>query len=135
MFMKNALKEAQKASNRGEIPVGAVIVCDGKIISTASNKVEELKNPLAHAEILAIQEACRVLNRKFLTDCDIYVSLEPCDMCAKAISLARIRRVYFGAYDTKKLYQTKNHTPDVYGGICETECMDLIQGFFKTLRG
>ncbi len=131
--MQHALENAEKASKSGEIPVGAVIVHEGEIIASFGNKVEELKNPLAHAEILAIQEACRVLDRKFLTDCDIYVTLEPCDMCAKAISLARIRRVYFGAYDTK-LYQTRNHTPEVYGGICETECMELIQVFFKGLR-
>jgi len=133
MYMQHALENAEKASKSGEIPVGAVIVHEGEIIASFGNKVEELKNPLAHAEILAIQEACRVLDRKFLTDCDIYVTLEPCDMCAKAISLARIRRVYFGAYDTK-LYQTRNHTPEVYGGICETECMELIQVFFKGLR-
>ena len=102
-FMKQAFQEAQKAFEIGEVPVGAVIVLRSKneIISTASNRVIELKDPTAHAEILAIRKACQVMDSERLFDCDLYVTLEPCPMCAQAISFSRIKRLFFGAADQK----------------------------------
>lgn len=146
-FMQHALKEAEAAAKRDEVPVGAVIVnsTTDDIISTAGNRVEETKNPLAHAEMLAIQEAVDQFDDKFLEDCDLYVTLEPCPLCASAISLARLRRVYFGAYDPKSggtehgprifEHETCHHKPEVYGGICEQECATLLTTFFAEKRG
>jgi len=144
MSIQQAIIEAKKASKRGEIPVGAVITQGDKIIASAGNMVEKTNDPTAHAEILAIRKACKVLNTKFLTNCDIYVTLEPCAMCAKAISLARIRRLYFGAYDIKggavingELIFNQlscNHKPEIYDGINEAECKKLLQDFFVSIR-
>ncbi|WP_038013635.1 nucleoside deaminase [Terasakiella pusilla] len=144
-YMEQALKEAEKAKSRGEVPIGAVIVApNGEIIARAGNRCEEDHDPSAHAEILAIREAGRALGSARLIDCDLYVTLEPCTMCATAISFARIRRLYFGAYDPKGggvdhgacFYNqpTCHHKPEVYGGLRETDCADLLTSFFKEKR-
>jgi len=145
-FMQYALKEAEAAAKRDEVPVGAVIVNSktNDIVSAAGNRVEEKKNPLAHAEMLAIQDAVDQFGDKFLEDCDLYVTLEPCPLCASAISLTRLRRVYFGAYDPKSggtehgprifEHDTCHHKPEVYGGICEQECAALLTTFFADKR-
>jgi tRNA(adenine34) deaminase len=143
--MEIALGEAKAAGERGEVPVGAVIVnARGRIIAKAGNRVEAEHDPTAHAELLAIREACRGLGSPRLPDCDLYVTLEPCPMCAAAISFARIRRLYFGAYDPKgggvehgpRIYSqaTCNHRPEIYGGIAEGESAVLLREFFQTLR-
>lgn len=100
-FMKQTLILAQRAAEHGDVPIGAVIVCDGKIIARGENQVQLRRDPTLHAEIVAIRRACKKLGRKFLDDCDIYVSLEPCAMCATAISFARIKNIYFAASDKK----------------------------------
>ncbi len=145
-FMKQALNNALKAEISGEVPVGAVIVNgkSGEIIASSGNRVEELKDPTAHAEILVIREAAEKLGQVRLEECDLYVTLEPCPMCAAAISHARIRRLYFGAYDPKSggvehgarvfSHKTCHHRPEVYGGIMETDCSNLLKDFFKKLR-
>ncbi|KIL98122.1 tRNA-specific adenosine-34 deaminase [Paramagnetospirillum magnetotacticum MS-1] len=142
-FMAQALAEAEAAGARGEVPVGAVVVQDGRIIARAGNRVEELGDPTAHAEMLAIR-AATVLGDKRLEDCDLYVTLEPCPMCAAAISLARIRRLYFGAYDPKsggvehgsKVFDhaTCHHRPEVYGGLEERRSAELLRVFFAERR-
>lgn len=144
--MKQALAEAAAAGARGEVPVGAVIVdgTTGQVIAAAGNETEADKSPLAHAEMLAIKRACAVRKEPRLPDCDLYVTLEPCPMCAMAISFARIRRVYFGAYDPKSggvehgprifSHATCHHKPEVYGGINERECGDILKEFFKERR-
>jgi tRNA(adenine34) deaminase len=143
LYMKEALKQAQTAFELGEIPVGAVITQNGKIISTAYNKRETGKNALFHAETEAIYKACEALGGWRLWNCELYVTLEPCPMCAGAIVNARIPKVYFGAYDIKNgacgsyinLLDTEhNFRPEVYGGIMEEECSILIKNFFKKLR-
>lgn len=146
-YMTAALVEAKKAAVRGEIPVGAVIVDakTGKVIATASNMTEENHDATAHAEMLAIQEASKKLSTPRLSECDIYVTLEPCPMCAAAISFARLRRVYFGAYDPKGggidhgprifSHPTCHHKPEVYGGMQEKECGEILKDFFKDKRG
>lgn len=143
--MAVALLEAEAASLRGEVPVGAVIVRDGAVIAQAGNRMREQKDPTAHAEILAIRDACVKLGNERLGDCDLYVTLEPCAMCAAAISFARLRRVYFGAIDPKggavesggRFFNqpTCHHAPEVYGGIGETRSRALLQRFFSGLRG
>ena len=143
-YMKLALEVAERAAGRGEVPVGAVIVQDGKLLVRAGNRVEADNDPTAHAEILAIRAAAEILGTPRLTGCDLYVTLEPCAMCAAAISMARIRRLYFGAYDPKGGgvengprffgHPTCHHTPDVYGGIAESECGELLKEFFRELR-
>lgn len=144
-FMKIAFAAAQKAADLGEIPVGAVLVghsVDGAVqeIAIAHNLCETQNNPCKHAELLAIEAACTQLGTKNLAACDLYVTLEPCPMCAAAISFARVRRVYFGAYDAKSggefLFAAKqlHHKPEVYGGIMETECAKLLQKFFAAKR-
>ena len=142
--MAMALQVAERAAARGEVPVGAVIVQDGKLLVRAGNRVEADKDPTAHAEILAIRAAAEMLDAPRLPDCDLYVTLEPCAMCAAAISFARIRRLYFGAYDPKgggvengtRFFgqPTCHHAPEVFGGIAETECSDLLKDFFRDLR-
>ncbi len=144
MFIQNALAQARIAAKNGEVPVGAVVVKDGKIISEAYNLVETNRDPTAHAEILAIRSACEIMNSPRLIGCDLYVTLEPCAMCAQAISLARISRLYFGAYDEKGggvesgarifSHSTCNHKPEVYGGINESECGELLKDFFREKR-
>ncbi|HHW21638.1 MAG TPA: nucleoside deaminase [Clostridiaceae bacterium] len=143
-YMMEAINEAKKAFELGEVPVGAVIVCDGKIISRAHNLRETSSQAIAHAEILAIQEACSILGSWRLDDCDLYVTLEPCPMCAGAIINARIKSVYYGAYDPKggacgsvvDLFKkgSFNHSPVLYAGIMEEECESLLKSFFESLR-
>lgn len=143
--MDVALAEAQAAAERGEVPVGAVIVQDGAVIARAGNRMRGLKDPTAHAEVLAIRDACATLGNERLADCDLYVTLEPCAMCAAEISFARLRRVYFGAIDPKggavesgpRFFNqpTCHHVPEVYGGIGETQSRALLQQFFSGLRG
>ncbi|MEQ1705652.1 MAG: nucleoside deaminase [Rickettsiales bacterium] len=142
--MQSAISCAQAAIAAGEVPIGAVIVKDNGIIASAYNLVEKNCDPTAHAEILAIRSACEILKSPRLIDCDLYVTLEPCAMCAQAISLARIRRLYFGAYDEKGggvengarvfSHATCNHKPEVYGGISESECGELLREFFRAKR-
>ena len=142
-FMKEALLLAQKAKQEGEVPVGAVVVKDDKIIGRGYNKRENLLSPLAHAEIEAIHEASKNLGSWRLTDCDLYVTLEPCPMCAGAIINSRISRVFYGAYDNKAgsfgtlcdltLFKY-NSTPEIHGGILEDECKEILSTFFKDIR-
>lgn len=143
-YMAAALAEARQAAAEGEVPVGAVLVRDGEILFRAHNRVEAENDPTAHAELLAIREACRIAGEPRLPDCDLYVTLEPCAMCAQAISMARIRRLYFAAYDPKggavehgpRLFTqpTCHHAPEIYGGIGEREAADLLRGFFRDRR-
>lgn len=142
-FMKIALSEAKKAFELGEIPVGAVITKGGEIISAAYNRRETDKNALFHAETEAIYKACEKLGGWRLWECSLYVTLEPCPMCAGAIVNARIPKVYFGAYDLKNgacssnlnLFDMENNfRPEYEGGILEDECSELIKDFFKKLR-
>lgn len=143
-YMAAALDEARRAAAEGEVPVGAVLVRDGEILVRAHNRVEAENDPTAHAELLAIREACRIAGEPRLPDCDLYVTLEPCAMCAQAISMARIRRLYFAAYDPKggavehgpRLFTqpTCHHAPELYGGIGEREAADLLRGFFRDRR-
>ncbi len=143
-FMNEALKQARKAALIGETPIGAVIVRDGKVIARGYNKRETKKNALLHAEIIAIDKACKKLGGWRLPRCDMYVTLEPCPMCAGAIINSRIENVYFGAYDKKSgcagsavnLFESGlfNHDVNVTGGILEQECADTLSAFFKELR-
>jgi len=142
-FMKRALKLAEKSDSEGEVPVGAVIVKDGEIIAVGRNKREKKKNALFHAEIEAINKACKKLGQWRLLDCDIYVTLEPCPMCAGAIINSRIRKVYFGAKDPKagacgsvvNLFDLEfNHKPELKSGILEEDCSEMLRKFFKKLR-
>lgn len=142
--MKEALRQAKKAAEIDETPIGAVIVQDGKIIARGYNKRETKKNALLHAETIAIDKACRKLGGWRLPRCDMYVTLEPCPMCAGAIINSRIENVFFGAYDKKSgcagsavnLFEKGlfNHNVNVTGGILETECAEILSSFFKNLR-
>lgn len=143
--MLAALAEAEAAGARGEVPVGAVIVgADGAVVARAGNRTRELNDPTAHAEMLAIRTACAALQSERLTDADLYVTLEPCPMCATAISFARIRRLYFAAADGKgggvengpRIFSqaTCHHAPEVYGGIEESRSAALLRGFFSARR-
>lgn len=144
--MSLALEEARRAADGGEVPVGAVVVDpdQGRILGAAGNRVEALADPTAHAEMLALRAAALVLGSPRLVGCDLYVTLEPCPMCAAAISFARIRRLYFGAYDPKgggvvhgpRIYAhpTCHHRPEVYGGIREDEAASLLRAFFRDRR-
>lgn len=143
-FMEEALKQAKKAAKKDEVPVGAVIVRRGKIISRARNEREDRKDPLAHAELLAIKRAARKIGGWRLSDCILYVTLEPCPMCAGAIANSRIREVVFGAYDKKggaygSLYNIAdgrlNHTPNVQGGFMQKQCAEILKAYFATKRG
>jgi len=144
-IMQQAINEAAKAGQIGEVPVGAIIISnDGKIISKTHNLVEANKNPTHHAEMLAISEATKVLGYKSLSGCTIFVTLEPCAMCASAISQARISKLVYGAKDEKggavengaKIYSlsTTNHKPEIISGILEEECGKILVDFFKDLR-
>lgn len=142
-YMTAALALAAASADEGEIPVGAVIVKDGQIIATGRNRREIGKNALLHAEIEAIHNACTALGGWRLHQCDLYVTLEPCPMCAGAIINARLKRVVFGAYDPKagsvgsvvNLFQLPyNHRPQVDGGFMEQECAGILTAFFKELR-
>ena len=143
--MDLALTEAKNAAARGEVPVGAVIVnADGEVLAAAGNRTLELRDPTAHAEVLALRAAAAKLGSERLIDCDLYVTLEPCAMCAGAISFARIRRLYFGASDPKggavehgpRLFgqPTCHHAPEVYGGIGESAAALLLKAFFAARR-
>ncbi len=142
--MQAALDEAHAAAARGEVPIGAVITHKNTIIARAGNRTRELNDPTAHAEILAIRMACEALDNERLGECDLYVTLEPCTMCAGAISFARIRRLYYAVSDPKgggveygaRFYSqpTCHHAPDIYSGIGETQARELLLGFFKDKR-
>ena len=143
--MGAALDEARAAGSRGEVPVGAVIVApSGEIVAHAGNRTRELSDPTGHAEILAIRAACAALNSERLTGYDLYVTLEPCPMCAMAISAARIRRLYFGASDPKSgginqgprifAHPQAHHVPEIYDGISAAESEALLKDFFQSRR-
>jgi len=143
--METALAEARAAAARGEVPVGAVVVSpQGVVVSAAGNRTIELRDPTAHAEILAIRAACRVLGSERLAGCDLYVTLEPCPMCASAISQARIGRLYYGAADPKsggvaqgpRVFEHPqcHHVPEIYDGINAAEAERLLREFFVARR-
>ena len=143
--MELALAEAHAAAGRGEVPVGAVLVGpDGQVLAAAGNRTRELNDPTAHAEIVAIRAACAKLGQERLAGSDLYVTLEPCPMCAAAISFARIRRLYYGASDPKSggvehgarifAQSSCHHAPDVYGGIAEGASAALLKSFFEPRR-
>jgi tRNA(Arg) A34 adenosine deaminase TadA len=143
--MLTALAEAEAAAARGEVPVGAVVVdANGAVLARAGNRTRELADPTAHAEMLAIRAACRALGSERLGESDLYVTLEPCPMCATAISFARLRRLYFGAGDPKgggvehgpRIFSqpTCHHAPEVYGGIEEVRAGALLREFFESRR-
>jgi tRNA(adenine34) deaminase len=139
-----AFAAARRAAAEGEVPVGAVIVRGNEVIATAGNRVLIDKDPTAHAEILAIRAACTARATERLLECDLYVTLEPCAMCAAAISFARLRRLYFAASDPKGgavehgprffAQPTCHHAPEVYGGLRESEAAELLRGFFRERR-
>lgn len=143
-YMKIALKEAQKAFDKGEVPVGAVVVMNGTVIAKAHNLKTSARQATHHAEILAIQKASKKINDWRLDQCEMYVTLEPCPMCAGALIQARIKRIIFGAYDPKggsivscqRMYDVKgyNHYPEVSEGIMKEECSSLLTTFFKKMR-
>lgn len=142
--MRLALDQAKIAFENNEVPVGAVIVENGEIIATAHNQNIFLNDPTAHAEILVLREAAKIKNQHRLDGCDLYVTLEPCAMCAAAISLAKIRRVYYAISDEKfgavengaRIFHSKSchHFPEIYSGFCEDESRNLLQNFFKSKR-
>jgi tRNA(Arg) A34 adenosine deaminase TadA len=143
--MELALEQARQAARRDEVPIGAVIVGpDGAVLAAEGNRVEALNDPTAHAELLAIRAAAAALGAPRLIGCDLYVTLEPCPMCAQAISFARLRRLYYGAADPKgggvdhgpRIFSqpTCHHAPDIYGGIAEGDAAALLQAFFRARR-
>ena len=142
--MDSAIAEARAAAMRGEVPIGAVLVHHGRVVARAGNRTRELNDPTAHAEMLVIREAAALLGAERLTGADLYVTLEPCAMCAAAISFARIRRLYFGAADAKggavvsgtRFFSspTCHHAPDVYDGLGETESAEMLRTFFREKR-
>ena len=142
--MALALAEARAAARRGEVPVGAVILHAGALVASAGNRTLELHDPTAHAEVLAIRAACAALGSQRLPDCDLHVTLEPCAMCAAAISFARIRRLYWGCDDPKGgavengprffAQATCHHAPEAYGGFREEECAEVLRLFFADRR-
>ncbi len=144
-FMHLALEEARAAGARGEVPVGAVIIRDGKVIASAGNRMREMTDPTAHAEMLAIRAACQNLGSERLTGCDLWVTLEPCPACAGAIAAARLGRLYYGAADPKSGgvahgarvfdHPQAHSVPEVYGGIGEQDSAALLQDFFASRRG
>jgi tRNA(adenine34) deaminase len=143
-FMDDAMAEARAADGAGEVPVGCVIVREGAIVARAGNRTLRDRDPTAHAELLAIRAAAAALGSERLTDCDLYVTLEPCAMCAAALSFARIRRLYYGAADPKGgavdngvrffASPTCHHRPEVYGGIGESGAAALLKDFFRARR-
>jgi tRNA(adenine34) deaminase len=143
-FMDMALAEAHAAGERGEVPVGCVVVHDGAVIARAGNRTLTDRDPTAHAELVAIREAARVLGSERLEGCDLYVTLEPCAMCAGALAFARVRRLYYGASDPKggavdngvKFFASPSchHRPEVYGGLAEAEASALLKRFFTERR-
>jgi tRNA(adenine34) deaminase len=143
-FMELALAEAEAAAKRGEVPVGCVVVQNGAVVARAGNRTLTDKDPAGHAEILALRKAARALGSERLSTCDLYVTLEPCTMCAAAISFARIRRLYYGAADPKggavdsgvRFFSqpTCHHPPEVYGGMAEAKAAALLKDFFAARR-
>ena len=145
-FMAKAIEEARRAERRGEVPVGAVVVDvrGGEVLAAAGNEMRARRDPTAHAEMLAIRAAAERVGDQRLAGCDLYVTLEPCPMCAHGIALARLRRLYFAAYDPKgggvehgaRIFDQRgcNHRPDVYGGVAEHEAEQLLRGFFAARR-
>ena len=143
-FMALALDEAEKAVSRGEVPIGAVVVRDGEVLAAAGNRTREWSDPTAHAEIVAIRQACDKIGSERLPGAHLYVTLEPCAMCAAAISFARIERLYYGAADPKGggvdhggrffAQPTCHHRPDVYSGFSETRAATLLKDFFEEKR-
>ncbi|MGD8538188.1 MAG: tRNA adenosine(34) deaminase TadA [Candidatus Aminicenantes bacterium] len=142
-FMREALLEAERAAENDEVPVGAVVISDEKILSRAHNKTISLNDPTAHAEILAIREACRKRENYRISDCDLYVTLEPCVMCLGAVLQARIRRLIFGALDPKSgavesimtlPFDRMNHSIEIEGGILAEECGKILKDFFANKR-
>jgi tRNA(adenine34) deaminase len=143
-FMEWALEQARKAGAAGEVPVGCVIVRDSTVVASAGNRTIADKDPTAHAELLAIRAAAKTIGSERLADCDLYVTLEPCAMCAAAMSFARIRRLYYGAADPKggavehgvTFFQSRtcHHRPEIYAGMGETEAGTLLRDFFKARR-
>ena len=140
-----ALAEAEAAAARGEVPVGAILVdCEGRLLAAAGNRVETDRDPTAHAEMLVLRRGAAQLGTARLTECDLYVTLEPCAMCTAAIALARLRRLYFGAYDPKsgavehgpRLFDqpTTHHRPGIYGGLEEARAGELLRDFFRARR-
>ncbi|MBR0120827.1 MAG: tRNA adenosine(34) deaminase TadA [Clostridia bacterium] len=143
IFMRSAIELAKRSADEGEVPVGAVIVKNGKIVATGRNRRENDKNATVHAELQAIDRACSVLGGWRLWECELYVTMEPCPMCAGAIINSRIKRVVFGAYDQKagscgsviNLFDLPyNHKPELVGGFMRDECSAVLTGFFKDLR-
>lgn len=143
-FMARALEEARRAAARGEVPVGAVLVRGGEVLAADGNRTRELSDPSAHAEMLVIRAAAAKLGSDRLSDCDLYVTLEPCTMCAGAIAWARLRRLYYGAADPKggavesgvRFFSapTCHHVPEIYGALGETEAAALLKDFFAARR-
>ena len=143
-YMDLALEEARIAASAGEVPIGCVIVRDGEVLAQAGNRTLADRDPTAHCEMLAIRRAAAAIGSARLIDCDLYVTLEPCTMCAAAISFARIRRLYYGAADPKggavesgvRFYASPacHHRPEIYGGIGEAEAAELLRGFFRERR-
>jgi len=143
-FMQIALEEARAAGARGEVPVGCVVAREGAVVAKAGNRTIADRDPTAHAEMLAIRAAAATLGSERLTDCDLYVTLEPCAMCAAAMAFARVRRLYFGAADPKggavengvRFFSqaTCHHRPEVYGGMSESESATLLRDFFAARR-
>ena len=143
-LMDNAITQAREAALRNEVPVGAVLVKDGMIIARGGNRVLELKDPTAHAEMLVIREGAKILGSERLLGCELFVTLEPCAMCAAAISFARIKRLYFGAQDVKggaiengtRFFSSKtcHHAPEIYGGIQAQLCSEILKEFFAQKR-
>jgi tRNA(adenine34) deaminase len=143
-YMDLALEAARAAAAAGEVPIGCVIVRDGNVVATAGNRTLRDTDPTAHAEIIALRQAAKAIGSERLIDCDLYVTLEPCTMCAAAISFARIRRLYYGAADEKGgavdsgvhffAAPTCHHRPDVYGGIGQSEAEAMLKDFFRARR-
>ena len=143
-FMQMALEEAAAAAARGEVPVGAVLVSGGEVLARDGNRIVEWRDPTAHAELVVIRAGAKLLSSERLTGCDLYVTLEPCPMCAQAMAFARIRRLYYGAGDEKgggvdhgpRIFAqpTCHHAPETYGGIAEAEAARLLKDFFATRR-
>ncbi|MGV1751236.1 nucleoside deaminase [Agrobacterium sp. CG674] len=144
-FMDQALDEAQEAALRNEVPIGAVLVLEGRVVARSGNRTRELNDVTAHAEIAVIRMACEELGQERLVGADLYVTLEPCTMCAAAISFARIRRLYYGANDPKggavesgvRFFNqpTCHHAPEVYSGMAEVDSAEILRGFFQGKRG
>jgi len=144
LFMDMALEEARAAGEAGEVPVGCVIVRDGSVVARAGNRTLTDSDPTAHAEMVAVRQAAALVGSERLGDCDLYVTLEPCAMCAGALAFARIRRLYYGAADPKggavdngvKFFSspTCHHRPEVYGGLAEAEASALLKDFFRERR-